>query len=79
MKMTGKALEVMKRNLKLISAPQTKPVAKMRGLGDLVEKIVKPFAKAFKNPCVEKESGRLKTGSPCQKRRDKLNEAVPFR
>lgn len=43
------------------------------GLGDAIERIVKPLAKALKLPCLE-ASGGLKPESPCAKRRDALNK-----
>ena len=43
------------------------------GLGDRIEKLVKPLAVALKMPCLDEEK-KLKPESPCGKRRDKLNE-----
>jgi hypothetical protein len=43
------------------------------GLGDRIERIVKPIAVALKAPCLDEEK-RLKTESPCAKRRDVLNK-----
>lgn len=47
-----------------------------RGLGDLVERIAKPFAVALKMPCLD-ENKQLKPESPCAKRRDFLNRIAP--
>lgn len=41
-------------------------------LGDQVEKLVKPIAKALNLSCLDNE-GKLKPNSPCAKRRDWLN------
>jgi hypothetical protein len=46
------------------------------GLGDLVEKIVKPIARIIKSDCLDKKED-LVAGSPCAKRRDALNRAFP--
>jgi hypothetical protein len=43
------------------------------GLGDRVERLAKPIAKALRLPCLDEKS-QLKPESPCAKRRDKLNE-----
>ena len=48
------------------------------GLGDVIEKLAHPIAAALKLPCLDKDSGTLKPESPCAKRRDALNKAVPF-
>lgn len=42
-------------------------------LGDKIERLVKPIAKAIKSPCLDKD-GNLKTDSRCRKIRDKLNK-----
>lgn len=49
---------------------------KRRGLGDLVEKAVKPFAKAIHHPCLDADD-KLKPGSPCDQMKAALNKAVP--
>ena len=49
----------------------------MRGLGDVVERLAKPIAVALKMPCLDAKR-ELKPESPCAKRRDKLNSALPF-
>ena len=43
------------------------------GLGDLIERIAKPFARALRLDCIDSD-GKLKATSPCAKRRDKLNK-----
>lgn len=48
-----------------------------RGLGDLVERVAKPIAKALRLPCLD-ENHNLRPESPCAKRRDRLNKAFPF-
>lgn len=42
------------------------------GLGDMVERIVKPVAQALRLPCYDK--GELKPESECAKRRGQLNK-----
>jgi hypothetical protein len=42
-------------------------------LGDKIESLVKPIAKALKLPCLDGK-GKLKPSSPCAKRRDKINQ-----
>jgi hypothetical protein len=59
-------------------APGTVAKRPLRGAGDLVERVVKPLAKLFGNKCLD-EQGRLKPGSPCAQRRDKLNEWRAFK
>ena len=54
---------------------ETKPLT---GLGDLVEKIAKPIAKALHMPCLD-EQHKLRPESPCAKRRDALNKMLPFK
>jgi len=44
---------------------------KMR-IGDVVEALAKPIAKALRLSCLD-ENSRLRPGSPCAKRRDRLN------
>lgn len=44
------------------------------GLGDMVEALVKPIARALKLDCLD-EHEQLKPGTPCWKRRETLNEA----
>lgn len=48
------------------------PKPKM-GLGDLIEKAVKPIAVALKLDCLD-ENHNLKNDSPCAKRRDRWNK-----
>ena len=47
---------------------------KANGLGDRVERFVKPVAMALKLPCLESSGGGLKPESPCARHRDRLNE-----
>lgn len=42
-------------------------------LGDIVERLAKPIAKALNLPCLDKD-GNLKPESGCAKRRDALNK-----
>lgn len=42
------------------------------GLGDLVERLVKPIAVALDLPCLD-ENQQLRPESPCAQRRDRLN------
>lgn len=50
----------------------------MRGLGDVVERAVKPVARALNLDCLDKATGALKPTSRCAKRRDAMNRAFPF-
>lgn len=59
------------------SAPLVKP--EMKGLGDLVGKVATPIARALGMDCIDKSSGQLKPESPCQKRKEMLNNAVRFK
>ncbi len=43
------------------------------GLGDVVEVIAKPVAKAFRLGCID-EKGKLREDSKCAKRREFLNK-----
>ncbi len=52
--------------------------SKMRGLGDLIHKIAAPIAKVLKLSCIDKATGKLKPQSPCAKRMERMNNAVPF-
>jgi len=45
----------------------------MPRLGDMVESLAKPIAKALRMPCLDKD-GKLKPESGCAKRRDALNK-----
>ena len=49
-----------------------RPVAPGAGLGDKIERVVKPIAVAFRMDCLD-EKDRLKHNSPCAKRRDRAN------
>lgn len=49
---------------------------KPRGLGDIIERMVKPIAKALRLNCLD-ENANLKPKSPCAKRRDALNKLTP--
>ena len=42
------------------------------GLGDFVERLAKPIAKALGMKCLD-EAGKLRPESPCAKRRNALN------
>ena len=56
-----------------VGAPDECPHG-IRGLGDIVERLAKPIARVLGLPCLD-ESSRLRPGSPCAKRRDRLNAA----
>lgn len=47
---------------------------KQPGLGDWIERMAKPFAKALHAPCLDKD-GKLRQESGCAKRRDMMNRA----
>lgn len=49
----------------------------IRGVGDIVEKLVKPIAVMFKMYCLD-ENKELKPESDCAKRRDRANEILPL-
>ena len=52
------------------------PIPKMipgKGLGDRIERLVKPIAVGLRLPCLDKQR-QLKPESPCAKRRAKLND-----
>ena len=53
-------------------APAPASLLQRLQLGTLVERAVKPLAKALGLPCLEKD-GTLKPQSPCAARRDRLN------
>lgn len=46
-----------------------------RGLGDVIEAVMKPIARILQLPCLDAK-GRLKPDSGCAKRRDALNEVA---
>ncbi len=52
--------------------PAKRPGAR-RGLGDRVERFVKPIAVALGLPCLDAQQ-ELRADSPCAKRRDRLNQ-----
>lgn len=51
----------------------------VRGIGDVVERLAKPIAKALNLPCLDKTTGNLRPESGCAKRRDRMNKALPFK
>ena len=61
---------------KAVGAPDECPHP-VRGLGDVVESMIKPIARALRLNCLDNQ-GKLKAASPCAKRRDALNRAVPL-
>lgn len=71
----GDELEFDPRALGELRAKHAKPPR--RGLGDLVEKAVKPVAKALQLPCLDPQTGQLKPESGCAKRRAALNRILP--
>ncbi len=48
-----------------------------RGLGDVVEKIAKPIARALGLDCINQLTGELKPNSKCAQRRKWLNRKFP--
>lgn len=50
-----------------------------KGLGDAIAAVATPIARALGMPCVDKATGQLKPDSPCAKRKEAANKAVPFR
>jgi len=57
-----------------VGAPDECPHG-IRGLGDIVERLAKPIARALGLPCLD-EHNRLRPDSPCAKRRNALNKAT---
>lgn len=62
---------------KSVGAPEQCPIGvtdqtAKRRLGDIVEAVAKPIAKALGMQCLD-EQANLKPQSPCAKRRDALN------
>ncbi len=57
------------------SDPEPDPEYPMRGLGDLIEKVTKKTGVKWVVDKVAKKTGK---DCGCGKRRDKLNQAVPF-
>lgn len=49
-----------------------------KGLGDIVERLAKPVAKALNLSCLD-ATNNLRPESPCAKRRDWLNKHTPFK
>lgn len=61
-------------------AATTAPAAaKPAGLGDVVASLAHPIAKALNLDCLDPKTDSLKPGSPCDKRRQALNNLVPFK
>lgn len=59
------------------AAPAPAPPKSRRGLGDVVETLARPVAKALGMDCHD-ATGELKPGTPCAKRKGKMNQAVPL-
>lgn len=57
-----------------VGAPDECPHG-VKGLGDIVEMIAKPIAKALRLSCLD-EANKLRPASPCAKRRNRLNAAT---
>ena len=57
-----------------VGAPEECPHG-VRGLGDIVEHLAKPIARALGLPCLDERS-RLRPDSPCAKRRNAMNRAT---
>jgi hypothetical protein len=58
-----------------VGAPEVCPHTGSIRLGDLIERLAKPIAKALALPCLD-STGQLKPESPCAKRRDALNRLL---
>jgi len=50
----------------------------VRGLGDVVAAVATPVARALRLPCVDPQTQQLRPESPCARRKERLNAAVPF-
>jgi hypothetical protein len=73
------ALTFAERHAQRIAAnPDGAAAARPAGLGDALEKLAKPIAKALRLPCLS-AADRLQPESNCAKRRDALNRAFPFK
>jgi hypothetical protein len=59
---------------KILSVHRPEKLKEYPGLGDLVERAVKPIARAMGHPCLDKEKTGLRVGSPCDERRKKVNK-----
>ena len=57
----------------------TRETLPLRGLGDVVEKLAHPVARAIHWPCLDRETDTLKPNSPCAKIRNALNKSMPFK
>jgi hypothetical protein len=55
-----------------------KTMLPIRGVGDIVERLAKPIARALNLPCLDKTTHALRPESPCAKRRDALNKLLPL-
>ena len=53
------------------------PWNRAAGMGDVIESLAKPIAKAFRLECLDMDD-QLKPESDCAKRRDAANRAIPF-
>ena len=76
---TGTCEYCLKNNLlgkHLLTSKSTKEP--IRGLGDVIAKVATPIARVLNLPCVDKETKQLRQGSPCAKRKEALNQKVPF-
>jgi hypothetical protein len=51
---------------------------KIRGLGDVLHWLFKPFARLLRVKCMDKKTGQLKPGSPCWKHQKAWNKKVPL-
>jgi len=47
------------------------------GLGDAIHKVAGPIGQALDLGCLDKQTGALKPGTPCQKREAALNKLAP--
>ena len=47
------------------------------GLGDAIHKVAGPIGQALNPDCLDKQTGALKPGTPCQQREAALNKFVP--
>lgn len=61
-----------------VAAPETCPfgITVGIGLGTVVAAIATPIARALNLPCIDKETRQLKADSPCEKRKQQLNQKL---
>lgn len=62
----------MDRTIKILKGKIIKPLLRTVKLGSIIEAMAKPIAVGMKKDCLD-EQAKLKPGSDCWKRKQKLN------